>query len=265
MSNTIRRIKEFIDFKGISVRKFEEIVGFSNGSFASQYKNNKTIGVDKVENILQFFPEISSEWLLTGNGEMIKPNLQEMWQNKTATKTATFSEETKNANNVALSKEPQEKYKVGERDKLIPLYNDVATIGGTQMVASLDAVSSTTEYIDAGDWFPDATAAIRHYSDSMIEYPSGCILAIREVLDLSQLLWGRNYSIETNEIRVTKCLQRSSKEGFLMGYSTNIETYPDGRLKHEPIEIEINRISHLALILGYVVKEYSSGPLYVKK
>ena len=32
MSNTVSRIKEFIDFKGLSVRKFEETVGFSNGA-----------------------------------------------------------------------------------------------------------------------------------------------------------------------------------------------------------------------------------------
>lgn len=70
--NTVKRIKCFIDYKGISVRKFEETVGFSNGSFASQYKKNKTIGVDKVENILHLFPEINPEWLLTGKGEMLK-------------------------------------------------------------------------------------------------------------------------------------------------------------------------------------------------
>ncbi len=72
MKTTVDRIKEFIDYKGLSVRKFEEMTGFSNGSFASQFKNNKTIGVDKVENILNVFPEINTEWLLTGVGEMLK-------------------------------------------------------------------------------------------------------------------------------------------------------------------------------------------------
>ena len=72
MSNTVSRIKEFIDSKGLSVRKFEEAVGFSNGAFATQYKNNKSIGSDKIENILCSFPELNTEWLLTGNGEMLK-------------------------------------------------------------------------------------------------------------------------------------------------------------------------------------------------
>lgn len=71
MSNTVKRIKEYIDYKGISIRKFEESIGFSNGAFASQYKKNKTIGVDKVEKILQVYLDINPVWLLTGQDSMI--------------------------------------------------------------------------------------------------------------------------------------------------------------------------------------------------
>lgn len=70
--NTIQRIKRYIDAKGIKVSALEKEVGMSNGSFASQLKNNKTIGVDKLENILSRFPDINLEWLLTGTGNMIK-------------------------------------------------------------------------------------------------------------------------------------------------------------------------------------------------
>ena len=77
MENTVHRIKQYIDSKGMSVRKFEESVGFSNGSFASQFKNNKTIGADKVENILHIYPDINPEWLLTGKGPMLRDNLIE--------------------------------------------------------------------------------------------------------------------------------------------------------------------------------------------
>ena len=71
MSSTLKRIKEFIDFKGLTNQKFEKEVGFSNGSFASQLKRDRTIGVDKLENILQIFNEINPIWLLTGKGEML--------------------------------------------------------------------------------------------------------------------------------------------------------------------------------------------------
>lgn len=72
MENTLDRIKEYIDFKNISIRAFEISCGFSNGSFASQLKNRKTMGIDKVENILNIYKDINGHWLITGNGEMIR-------------------------------------------------------------------------------------------------------------------------------------------------------------------------------------------------
>jgi hypothetical protein len=71
---TLKRIKQYIDYKGITNQKFEKEVGFSNGAFSSQLKKNKTIGVDKLENILTSYTEINPEWLLTGEGAMLKKN-----------------------------------------------------------------------------------------------------------------------------------------------------------------------------------------------
>lgn len=73
--NTINRIKQYLDYRGIRVGAFEKVVGMSNGSFASQLKHNKTIGVDKLENILKKYTDIDIEWLLTGEGDMIKLNV----------------------------------------------------------------------------------------------------------------------------------------------------------------------------------------------
>jgi hypothetical protein len=70
--NTLKRIKKYIDYKGISVSLLEKETGMSNGSFASQLKKNKTIGVDKLENILKKYSEINPSWLLTGKGTMLK-------------------------------------------------------------------------------------------------------------------------------------------------------------------------------------------------
>jgi len=144
--------------------------------------------------------------------------------------------------------------------KKIPLY-DVESIGGHQdMVANTDEPAGhVAEWIDAGDWFPGATAAIRHYGDSMIEYPSGSILALKRVEDTSLLINGRNYVIETSEFRITKQLQDDGD--YIMAYSSNRETYPDGRQIHAPIRIPKSSIRHIDLVLGCVLKEYSNGPI----
>lgn len=64
---TVDRVKQFIKFKGISLRKFAEIIGVSH----SLINNTKSLGSDKLESIIMKYPEINPVWLLTGNGEML--------------------------------------------------------------------------------------------------------------------------------------------------------------------------------------------------
>lgn len=224
------RIMEFVRYKGIPVSLFEQMCGLSN----AYVKNiSKGIGADKLEKILKAFPDLNREWLLTGEGEMLK-------QDAHATTQATISTR-----------------------KRIPLYADVTSIGGlNDSIAEVDSIEhQVAEWIDAGDWFPEATAAIRHYGDSMVEYPAGSILVLKRVYDMRLLLNGRNYVIETTEYRVTKQLQYDADNDYLTAYSTNRETYPDGRLVHSPIRIPLETIRHIDLIVGCVQKEFSNGAI----
>lgn len=66
----LKRIKEYIDHKGISIAKFERSIGMSNASFGRSLKNGGAIGTDKLENILNVYPDIDPAWLLKGIGEM---------------------------------------------------------------------------------------------------------------------------------------------------------------------------------------------------
>ena len=72
MATTLIRLKEYIDYKELSLRAFEVSIGFSNGALTSQLKPGKTIGVDKLENILRVYEELSPDWLLTGKGAMLR-------------------------------------------------------------------------------------------------------------------------------------------------------------------------------------------------
>ena len=141
--------------------------------------------------------------------------------------------------------------------KKIPLYDDAPTIGGmNEQVANVDDSARPAEWIDAGDWFPCATSAIYHYGDSMVEYPSGSILVLRRVQDPRLLINGENYVIETDEYRITKQIQDDGD--CIVAYSSNKETYPDGRQIHSPIRIPKDAIRHLDLVLGCVIKKYST-------
>lgn len=65
------RIKQFIEYKGISVSAFERNCGLGN-AFVRNIK--KTISVDKLEQILKAYPEINRGWLITGDGSMLSIN-----------------------------------------------------------------------------------------------------------------------------------------------------------------------------------------------
>lgn len=64
----INRIKQFADYQGVSMRKFCETVGIANGSFAKV----KSIGSETLLKIYSAYPNISLEWLITGEGTMLK-------------------------------------------------------------------------------------------------------------------------------------------------------------------------------------------------
>ena len=71
MSKIVSRLKEYIDSKGISISAFEKSIGMSNASFGRSLKTNGAIGTDKLEKILNEYPDINLSWLMTGQGEML--------------------------------------------------------------------------------------------------------------------------------------------------------------------------------------------------
>ena len=63
------RVYEFVKFKGLTMKKFEEMCGLSAGYVSSMRHN---FGKEKLTNVLTQFPELSREWLLFGEGKMLK-------------------------------------------------------------------------------------------------------------------------------------------------------------------------------------------------
>lgn len=68
------RINEFRRLKNLSSRGFESRCGLSNG-YLRQLRNSPT--ADKIEIILSAFPELNREWLMTGEGEMMRSRISQ--------------------------------------------------------------------------------------------------------------------------------------------------------------------------------------------
>lgn len=75
------KIQQYLDYKGISPTAAERELGWSVGAFTKA----KSITVDRAKEFLLFYKDLSAEWLLRDQGEMIEdeesalsPNLTEM-------------------------------------------------------------------------------------------------------------------------------------------------------------------------------------------
>lgn len=75
MSKILLRIYQFAESQGLSIRELERASGITQGVISKAIKNGGEIGSDKLENITQTYEQLSAEWLLRGEGEMLKQNL----------------------------------------------------------------------------------------------------------------------------------------------------------------------------------------------
>src|SRR5690606_40675380 len=74
----------YLDYKHIRISTFEKSTGLSNGSFGGQLKKNRSIGTDKLENIVRKYTDLNANWVLTGEGEMLKAPLSDRSEEHTS-------------------------------------------------------------------------------------------------------------------------------------------------------------------------------------
>ncbi|OIV41998.1 S24 family peptidase [Flavobacterium johnsoniae] len=221
--NTINRIKQYLDYKGIRVRTFEREVGMSNGSFASQLKNNKTIGVDKLENILKQYPDINLEWLLKGNGDMLS------YESLNERSTLYKKTEKSQSHNIPI-------YDVQSTAGIVDLFGE----NNNQKAVSFLNVPRISEF----------DGALYVVGDSM--YPllrSGDIVIYKKINNPEEnIIWGEMYLIyvknDDNEYFLTRYLKPSDRESYVQFVSQN----PD----HQTVEFPVSSIKVLALIKASV-------------
>ena len=248
--STLKRIKQYIDYKGITNQNFEKQIGFSNGAFASQLKNNRTIGVDKLENILIAFPELNPEWLLTGNGEMIKtkskenvpinlgdkigdklgdkPNVKKRYAIELAEKPTNTGIEANNLDNAGIP--------------LIPI-DAMAGFGtGAVQVMHYD----TSKYIVPEFSELNVDFMIRVKGSSMVpKYNSGDLVACKKLVITDIFFqWNKVYVLDTEQGALIKRVKKGSRDNYILLISDN--------KNYDPFELHLSKIFAVALVVGVI-------------
>ncbi|TXI14648.1 MAG: hypothetical protein E6Q66_05980 [Pedobacter sp.] len=212
MSKIIHRIKQAIDFKGIGVREFCNMIGVSHGFLTKE----REIGNEKVSKIIDILPEIDPIWLLTGKGEMLATA-----QKKEGNTYATPSMKPK------------------EGIPLLPI----------EALANMDSEDILILQYDC-EYFviptfkgADFLIAVRGESMSP-KYNNGDIVACQKLPLDSFFQWNHIYMLYTEQGPLIKRVKKSGKEGYISVVSDNLD--------YEPFELARNHIKLLAIVLGVI-------------
>lgn len=213
------RLIQFIQHKQMTVKAFEESCGMSNGYISSMRKG---LGTEKLNNVLTKYPDLNREWLLYGEGEMLKIDA-----------TASGAEgDTK------------------EGVVMVPLLNLDARGG-----LSANEVTDTAEFVSGqipfgADLARKGDFAMMITGDSMYpRYPSGSYILLREIpmwreyLELSV-----PYLLELqDERRVAKIVCKGADREHYVLKSVN----PD----FEDTEISVSFIRRVFQVVAMLKKE----------
>lgn len=68
----VQRILELVNEKAKSTRDFALLIGIPERTISTYLKTGRTPSLEAIDAILRTFPELSAEWLLRGEGSMIR-------------------------------------------------------------------------------------------------------------------------------------------------------------------------------------------------
>lgn len=204
----VDRVLKIIDLKNINKNIFYRETGLSNG-FLDKVKD---IGSSKIEHILNAYPEINPEWLLTGRGEMLRGKQEASHQ---STKQGI---------------------------PLIPLDAMAGFAIGSEQVMAY----STDRYIVPEFDELKVDFLIRVKGSSMYpKYNSGDIVACKKLV-LSDIFfqWNKVYVLDTEQGALIKRIRKGSDAEHITLVSDNE--------KYEPFELEIGQLHAVALVVGVI-------------
>ena len=207
------RILQVIENKEITPYRFCKDLGLSMG-----YLDKRgSIGTDKYLKIIEYLPDINPEWLLTGEGNMLKEH-----------------------NNLPIAVKT---YNPDEGIPLIPTEAMGGVASGEVSVLELDCERYVIPMFKGADFL------IPVKGSSMIpKYNSGDIVACKKVpMQDIFFQWNKVYVLDTNQGAIIKRVAKSEEKDCIKIVSEN----PN----YEPFDLHLSQIYSIAIVIGVVRQE----------
>ena len=221
MNRTELIIKELMDYtKSVTKVELARKLGVTS-NLLHMWEKRDTPNIRKIKEAM---PEISADWLLYGEGDMIETTFEE------EDNRVTFDDSGVPAPSVIP-------------DNAIKLWRDVEVSGGALTLFDDTLSNATTPMVIPS--FNDCTDAVTLYGDSM--YPlikSGDMVLLREWKE-EYIEFGSAYLIVTKSgNRMVKYVRTSEKEGYVRCVSENHH--------YEPFDIKRDDILRMFAVKGII-------------
>lgn len=212
-----QRIKELLSKKEISVTFLAKTVGANQKTLNNQINGDTSLSASTILLIKQVIPEIDFDWLLTGEGPMLK------------------SDKPKESLPVASPTDNPE-----EGIPLIPVSAMAGALSGEQTVLEYECERYVVPVFKGADFLIPVKG-----SSMYPKYSSGDIVACKRV-NMSGLFfqWGKVYVIDTDQGGLIKRIKRGSDPDHILIVSDN-ESY-------EPFELPLSSVHSVAIVLGVI-------------
>jgi phage repressor protein C with HTH and peptisase S24 domain len=215
--STRERILQYLNSKGISKYSFYKETGISNGFL----DKTGAIGSDKCEIICSHYSDLNADWLITGEGSMLRNNNYKI-QDPTP-----------------VVNEKKMIYKNPQGIPLIPINAMAGMFNGEIKVLECEC----ERYIIPV--FKDAEFLIPMRGSSMMpKYNNGDILACKPLPLDTFFQWNKVYVIDTDQGALAKRIKKGSAPDTLLIVSDNPE--------YDPFELPRSAIYHIALVVGVI-------------
>lgn len=214
------RIQQYANLKGISIYQLEKNAGMSKSS----WNRTKTLSSESCANLVSIYTDLSAEWLLTGEGSMLKskdPAVIPLSHDKVSDKIYPISEFNL--------------YDIDVSAGLSRLFSEE----GDRNKAFLCKISIPN--------MPKCDGAVKVIGDSM--YPllkSGDIIAYKEVHSIEAVQWGEIYILQLEYDSDTSVVVKYVKKSDRGDDYVNLVSY---NKEHDPKDVRKENITAMARVM----------------
>lgn len=195
MCKILPRIQQIADNEGIKIGAIERAIGASKGVLSRAIANGTDIQSKWLQAIIENYPRYSGEWLLTGEGDMLK--------SKRGTEVISGHPLSESHHKVINNKGIEQELEV-DRSKTRPRIPLEAAAGSLSIVTQ-SVSQSDCDYLPLVTRIPDYDFTIIVKGDSMKpDFLSGDEVACRMITERSFIQWGQPHVIDSYDGIVLK-------------------------------------------------------------